>query len=217
MFKKVSPKDLVEALKWRYATKVFDSTKKISSSDWKTLEEALILSPSSYGLQPWKFFVITDPATRQKLLPLSWNQKQVTECSHFVVFLGRTEMALADVEKLILVMSQVQKRDKAALDMYRGAIMGDLVNGPRKANITEWVSRQVYIALGNFMTSAAMLGIDTCPMEGLDPIKYDEVLGLKGTGYVTKVACAAGYRLASDKYASLPKVRYSPEELIQKI
>jgi nitroreductase len=217
MPKKTNPQDLIEALRWRYATKAFDPAKKIPAAEWKALEEALILSPSSYGLQPWRFLVITDAATRQKLLPLSWNQKQVTDCSHFVVFSGRTDVAAKDVDKLIQTIGRIQKRDAASLDAYRGMMMGDLVNGPRHALITEWVSRQVYIALGNFMTSAAMLGIDTCPMEGIDPVKYDEALGLKETEYATKVACAAGYRSTSDKYASLPKFRYSQAELIQRI
>lgn len=217
MPRKISPEDLIEALTWRYATKAFDPARKIPAAEWKALEDALILSPSSYGLQPWKFLVITDAATRQKLLPLSWNQKQVTDCSHFVVFTGRTDVATQDVEKLIQTISRVQKRDASSLGMYRDMMMGDLVNGPRHAVITEWISRQVYIALGNFMTSSAVLGIDTCPMEGLDPVKYDEALGLKGSGYATKVACAAGYRSALDNYASLTKFRYSRTELIETI
>ena len=214
---KLLPQDLIDALAWRYATKVFDPRKQIPDTEWRALEDALILSPSSYGLQPWKFLVITDAAMRQKLLTVSWNQKQVTDCSHFVVFAGRTDVVAADIDKLIQTISRVQKRDAASLEMYRGMMLGDLVNGARHAVITEWVSRQVYITLGNLLNSAAMLGIDTCPMEGIDPVKYDEVLGLKGTGYTTKVACAAGYRSAVDKYALLPKFRYTREEVIQAI
>lgn len=215
--KTIKPEELIEIQKWRYATKIFDAAKKISAVEWKALEEALILSPSSYGLQPWKFLVVTDPAVRAKLMGCSWNQKQVTDASHFVVFLGRADITAADVDVLIKRTADVQKRDGQSLDGYRGMIIGDLVNGPRHAIITEWVSRQVYIALGNFMTSAALLGIDTCPMEGLDPLKYDEILGIKGTGYTTRVACAAGYRSAADKYSQLPKVRYPKESLVQTI
>ena len=214
---RVSREALVEVQKWRYATKVFDPAKKIPAAEWSALEESLILSPSSYGLQPWKFLVISDPAIRQKLRAHSWNQAQVTEASHFVVFAGRTDITAADVDALIRATAQTQHRETASLDTYRGMILGDLVNGPRHAMITEWVSRQVYIALGNFMTSAAMLGIDTCPMEGLDPAQYDVVLGLNALGYATKVACAAGYRSASDKYALLPKVRYDKAALIHTV
>ena len=213
----VSPQELVEVQKWRYATKVFDATKKIPAAEWTALEDSLILSPSSYGLQPWKFFIISDPAVRQKLLPVSWGQKQVTDASHYVVFAGRTDMTAADIDRFVRATAETQKRDIAQFDTYRGMMLGDLVNGPRHAVIGEWVSRQVYIALGNFMTSAALLGVDTCPMEGLDPVKYDEVLGLKGSGYTTKVACAAGYRSEVDKYATLPKVRYAKKDLIQTV
>lgn len=217
MSNQIHPRDVITALTWRYATKAFDPARKIPAAAWRALEAALILSPSSYGLQPWRFLVITDAATRQRLLPLSWNQQQVTACSHFVVFAGRTEVAADDVEKLIRTLGRVQRRDAASLATYRDMMLGDLVHGPRRAVITEWVSRQVYIALGTFMTAAAVLGIDTCPMEGLDPVRYDEALGLAGTGYATKVACAAGYRSASDASASLPKCRYPRAELIQRI
>ncbi len=215
--KKLNGNDLLDSLKWRYATKVFDPSKKISAEDWKALEEALILSPSSYGLQPWKFLVITDSATRQKLLPLSWNQKQVTDCSHFVVFLGRTDITQQDVDQLIDHTSRVRGIPKESLAFYRDMMMGDLVKGPRHAWIRDWAARQTYIALGNFMTSAAMLGVDTCPMEGLDPVKYDEVLKLKDSGYATLVACAAGYRSSEDKYATMPKIRYEAPVVVQKI
>ena len=217
MTQKVSAQALIEALTWRYATKAFDPAKQIPAADWQALEQALILSPSSYGLQPWKFLVITDPAMRQQLLPHAWNQKQVTDSSRFVVFAGRTDITPADVDKLIDATARVQQREKATLEMYRGMMLGDLVNGPRHGMIGEWISRQVYIALGGFMTAAALLGIDTCPMEGLDPAKFDEVLGLTGRGYATKVACAAGYRSASDKHAAAPKVRYAPAEVIQQV
>lgn len=215
MTRPVSPQELVEAQKWRYAVKVFDPAKKIPADSWRALEESLVLTPSSYGLQPWKFLVISDPAVRQKLHPLSWKQSQVTDASHYVVFLGRTDITAEDVSRWVARMAEVQKREVASLDAYKGMMLGDLVNGPRHQVIHEWVSRQVYIALGNFMTSAALLGIDTCPMEGIDPAGYDKVLGLEGSGYSTRVACAAGYRSASDKYASTPKVRYAKDELIR--
>jgi nitroreductase len=215
--KTLSPNELVEAQKWRYAVKVFDAAKKIPAAEWKALEDSLVLTPSSYGLQPWKFLDIQDIETRKKLRAHSWNQSQVTDASHYVVFLGREDITPADLDKFVECMAQAQKKDAASFDAYRKMMMQDLVDGPRHAWIREWVSRQVYIALGNFMTSAAVIGVDTCPMEGLDPDKYDEVLGLKGSGYSTRVACAAGYRSASDKYASTPKARYPKNELIKRI
>ena len=208
---------LLEALNWRYATKVFDTTRKISADVWQTLERALVLTPTSYGLQPYRFLVISDPARRAELLPHSWNQKQVVDASHFVVFTTRTKITGADVNKLIARISDIRKIPAESLNFYRDLMLGDIVNGPRGKIAHEWAARQTYIALGNLMTCAAVLGVDACPMEGLSPAEYDRVLGLNGSDYATVVACALGYRAANDKYASLPKVRYETKELIQTI
>lgn len=207
---------LLEALRWRYAVKVFDASAKIPADTWSALEETLVLTPSSYGLQPWKFVVITNPALKEKLVGHSWGQKQVRDCSHLVVFLVKRGVNASDVDRWIGRMAEVQKTSKESLNGYRDFMMGDFVNGPRKAIVDEWATRQVYIALGNFMTAAAMLGVDTCPMEGIEPGKYDEALDLESSGYATVVACAAGYRSAQDKYASSPKVRYAAADLIDR-
>ncbi len=210
-------RQLLNALQWRYATKVFDAAKKIPADVWQTLERALVLTPTSYGLQPYHFLVINDPAKRAELLPHSWNQKQVVDASHFVVFTARTKVTDADVTKLIQRTSNIRKIPAESLNFYRDLMLGDVVNGPRGKIAHEWAARQAYIALGNLMTCAAMLGVDACPMEGLNPVEYDRVLGLNGSGYATVVACALGYRAANDKYASLPKVRYETNELVQQI
>jgi nitroreductase len=208
---------LLAALNWRYATKVFDATKKIPADVWQTLEQALVLTPSSYGLQPYKFLVVTDPAKRAALVPHSWGQKQVVDCSHFVVLTARTTMTEADVDKLIQRTVTVRKLPANALDAYRGMMLGDVVNGPRGKIAHEWATRQTYIALGNLMTCAAVLGVDACPMEGLVPAEYDKILNLDGSGYATVVACALGYRAAGDKYAALAKIRYETSELVQRV
>jgi len=208
---------LLEALNWRYATKVFDAAKKIPADIWQTLERALVLTPTSYGLQPYNFLVINNPVKRAELLPHSWNQRQVVDASHFVVFTARTKMTETDVDKLIRRTLDVRKLPATALDAYRGMILGDVVNGPRGKTAHEWATRQTYIALGNLMTCAAVLGVDTCPMEGLVPTEYDKVLNLNGSGYATVVACALGYRSTGDKYANLAKVRFETKELVQQI
>lgn len=211
----ISSEDLLEAQKWRYATKLFDSNKEIPAKLWNTLEEALILSPSSYGLQPWKFIVITDRALREKLVPHSWNQRQVADASHLVVFAVKKKIDALDIDAWVRRLAEVRGVSIDSLEFYRGMMLKDVVEGPRSQFAQEWAIRQVYIALGNFMTSAALLGIDTCPMEGILPEKYDEVLGLSGGPWATAVACPAGYRSISDKYAALPKVRFSREKLIE--
>ena len=208
---------LLTALHWRYATKVFDPAKKIPPDVWQTLEQALVLSPSSYGLQPYRFLVIQDPAKRAALLPHSWGQRQVVDASHFVVFAARTRMTEADVDKLIARTTDVRKIPAESLNFYRDMMLGDLVKGPRSRIAHEWATRQAYIALGNLMTCAAVLGVDACPMEGFVPSEYDRLLGLENSGYASVVCCALGYRAANDKYASLPKVRFELQELVQPV
>jgi nitroreductase len=212
----ISTDTLLAQLNWRYATKAFDPTKKISDRDWATLEQALILTPTSYGFQPYRFVIVADQATRESLVPISWGQRQVADASHFVVFAAKESVNEADVDHYLARIAEVRGTGVDALAQLKGMLVGDIVKGPRSAWQHEWATRQAYIALGNFMTAAALLGIDTCPMEGIDPVKYDQVLGLNH-GYKTVVACAAGYRAATDKYASLPKVRYSAEELMIRI
>jgi len=216
-FSNMTNEQLLTALNWRYATKVFDAARKIPADVWRTLEQSLVLTPTSYGLQPYKFLVVQDPGKRAELLPHSWGQKQVLDCSQFVVFIARTEMTEADVDRLIQRTVAVRQLPANALDAYRGMMVGDIVNGPRGKRAHEWAARQAYIALGNLMTCAAMLDVDTCPMEGLNPVEYDRILNLAGTGYATVVACALGYRAAADKYASLAKVRYAAKDLVQTV
>ena len=205
---------LLQQLRWRYATKKFDATRKIPDTDWKALEHALILTPSSFGLQPWKFIVIKDPDVREALVPFSWGQRQVAEASHFVVFAIKTNLTKDDVDAYIARIAEVRSVSVESLAPFRELMMGKIFEGPLRAQLDEWTKRQAYIALGNFMTCAALLGIDTCPMEGIEPGKYDEILKLPERGLATAVACPAGYRAADDKYAAMPKVRFKAEELI---
>ena len=213
----LNPHELLQALEWRYATKVFDPAKKIPADTWQTLERALVLTPTSYGLQPYKFLVINNPAKRAELVPHSWGQKQVVDASHFVVFTAKIKMTETDVNKLIQRTVEIRKLPADALNAYRGMMLGDVVNGPRGKIAHEWATRQTYIALGNLMTCAAVLGVDACPMEGLVPAEYDKVLNLNGSGYATVVACALGYRSDDDKYAKLAKVRYDTKEIVRHI
>jgi nitroreductase len=210
----VPPATVVSALNWRYATKKFDAEKKIPADIWSALEQALVLAPSSFGLQPWKFIVVQDPALRQKLAAASWGQTQPVDCSHYVVFAHRTDFSAADVDRYINRIAQVRGGTAEALKGYRDAMVGATDQARAAGYLDVWVSRQVYIALGQFMAAAALVGVDTCPMEGLEPAKYDEILGLKAHGFTTLCACAAGYRAAGDKYATASKVRFHAHEVI---
>ena len=215
--KTIDPKILIEQLKWRYATKVFDPSKKIPADVWSALEESLVLTPSSFGLQPWKFYVVTDPAVKEKLTGASWGQKQPRDCSHHVVFAIKKNTDAADVDRFLKRTVEIQGGSVDALAGYRKVIVNFLSQPAEKFDVNAWAALQVYIALGNFMTSAALLGVDTCPMEGIAPAQYDQILGIDGKGYHTFVACAAGYRAESDKYASIPKVRFKLEDVIERI
>jgi len=212
---RLSPEELIESLRWRYAVKAFDPQRRIAPELWNTLEQALVLTPSSYGLQPWKFLVIGDPQLRAELRPVSWNQSQITDCSHLVVLLRRRTISAADADQLIATTAECRGLDVAALDGYRQMIQRDLVEGPRSHTIGSWASNQVYIALGNLMTCAALLGVDTCPIEGFSPPDYDRILELETTPFQSSVVCACGYRSTGDRYAALAKVRYDATELIE--
>ncbi len=211
----VTAEQILHAHQWRYAVKKFDAARKIPAATWSALEQSLILSPSSFGLQPWKFIVITSAQLRQALLPQSWGQTQVTDCSHFVVFAARSSMGPDETSALIRRTSEVRGVPEANLAGYAQIINGFLANNETQGQTSAWTTRQAYIALANLMTSAALLEVDTCPMEGINPGAYDEILGLTNTGWKTVVACAVGYRSADDKYASAPKVRYTPETLVE--
>ncbi len=204
-----------QALDWRYAVKKFDAQKKITAQDWKTLENSLVLSPSSYGLQPWKFLVVQNPSLRQQLRDVSWGQTQVTDCSHYVVFTYKHKMDEAHIQKYIERIAKVRNVPSTALEGFKNVMIGDVVNGPRAQVIDSWAQRQTYIAMGFLMETAALLKVDACPMEGLDPKAYDKILQLEGSGWGTVVAVALGYRHSEDALQNAKKVRFETSEIIQ--
>ena len=215
--KPVENDTVLKQLNWRYATKKFDPARKISEADWKTLEQTLVLAPSSFGLQPWKFIVVNDVATREKLVAASWNQRQMAEASHLVVFAIRKDIDTKHVDRYIDRVVEVRGVPREALEQYRQIMHSYVKRHGDGFDVNEWSARQLYIALGSFMTVAAMLGIDTCPMEGIDPKQYDKILGLESQGLATLCACPAGYRAADCKYANMPKVRFKAEDVIARI
>ncbi|WP_367872205.1 NAD(P)H-dependent oxidoreductase [Luteolibacter sp. Populi] len=210
----ITTASLLERLNWRYATKQFDPERKISPEDWSALEEALVLSPSSGGLQPGKFIVVTDPAIREKLVPASYGQAQVKDASHLVVFTAKTNFGEADVDAHLERIAEVRGVPLESLAQFRGMLLGGIVNAMDAPARQAWAARQAYIALGNLLTSAALLGIDACPMEGFAPDQYDSILGLKDKGLTSVVICPIGYRAETDAYAGLAKVRFAKEDSV---
>lgn len=210
----LSSSQLVAALEWRYAVKKFDAARRLDAALWADLEKSLVLTPSSLGLQPWKFIVVSDPQLRGALVGASYGQKQPAECSHLVVFAVRRGLGDPDVDRYIRRAAEIRRTPEEGLAKFRAMIAGFIGRARDQGRLDQWQEHQVYIALGQFMAAAAVLGVDTCPMEGIEPAKYDSMLGLEGSGYATVVACAAGYRATDDPYATVPKVRFAADDVI---
>lgn len=206
---------VIDALHWRYAVKKFNAERKISHEDWNVLKESLRMTPSSYGLQPWKFILVETPDIRQKLRAVSWNQSQVTDCSHFVVMAYKEKL---DREYIRTNMEQIAKVRSVSVESLQGfekAITSDLIEGPRAQTIAAWAQRQVYIAMGFLLETAALIGVDSTPMEGLDANAYDEILKLTNSGWKTVAAVALGYRHDEDPFIKLTKVRFDEGEIFE--
>jgi|SRR5271168_3516004 len=208
---------VLNQLQWRYATKAFDTNRQIPDDLWQTLEHVLVLTPSSFGLQPWKFFVVTNRKLREQLLPASWGQRQVVDAPRLVVFAIKKDLAPKDVDRHLARIVEVRHIKADAQNEFRQMMMGFVSRAKDGFDINAWSARQAYIALGNFMTASALLGVDTCPMEGFEPDKYDAILDLKQRGYSSVVVCAAGFRAVGDQSASFPKVRFEKNEVLTEI
>lgn len=210
----ITPERLLEQLNWRYAAKQFDPARKIPANVWSALEKALVLTPSSGGLQPWKFVVVTDLEVRKQLHPDPRNHGQVLNASHLVAFAARVTMTEADIYRNIDRVIEVRGVSRESLNAQAERQIARLVKGPSAANVKEVTAQQLHIALGNFLTSAALLGVDTCSLGGIDGPRYDEILGLDKLGYKSYVAAVAGYRSPEDKNARQAKVRFPDADVI---
>jgi len=188
-------KTFEEAMEFRHACKVFDDTKKISDHDMNYILEAGRKSPSSFGMEPWKFLVITNDELRAKLKPVIWDQIQVTSCSHLVIVLAAIDAVKPEfgiVERKFKRRAMPQEK----LDFYLGLYANHLKDTlSSDENVYSWTARQTYIAGGNMMTAAGIKGIDSCPIEGFEKEKVEEILGLDTTKYQLSVVIPFGYRL----------------------
>jgi nitroreductase len=215
--KPIDRSQLIDQLNWRYATKQYDRTRRIVAADWATLEDALVLSPSSLGLQPWVFVVVEDPAVRAQLMLASYGQPQIVDASHLVVFATKANLNDADVDAHVRRTAEVRGIPVESLAGLRAMASRSIVQGMSETERRSWAVNQTYLALGNLITSAALLGIDATPMEGIEKSRYDDLLGLKRRGLTTSVVAALGYRASGDKYATTPKVRFAREQVVQHV
>lgn len=207
---------LIENLKWRYATKKFDSGKKVSADDLEKIKEAIQLSASSYGLQLYKVLIIEDAALREKLQPASWGQSQIVDASQLIVFCNYSTVEDEHIDEYVDLKSSTQGIDAEQLKGY-----GDFIKSKMKdlsgTEVNNWTGRQTYIALGNLLAVCGELKIDACPMEGFDPEKYNEILGLKEKGLNAAVVATIGYRSDEDQTQHGKKVRKSIDNLFETI
>jgi nitroreductase len=212
---KISNQTVLEQLNWRYAVKKFDASRKISDEDWNTLENSLILAPSSYGLQPYKFIVVTDENLKAELTPAAYGQTQIADCSHLVVVAYKKVLTDGDIEHFVDRIVELRGTPREQLAEYEATMKGAAKKNVDDGTIETWNSRQSYLALGFLLETAALLGFDACPMEGFHPAEFDRILGL--TDYSSVVLCAVGYRDAANDYmANQAKVRFPIEELIDR-
>lgn len=202
----------LENQNWRYATKKFDATKIITTEDLDTLKEAIRLSSSSYGLQPYKVILVENPELRAKIQPSAWGQSQIVEASHVIVFANEINFGTTEIDNYIKNTSETRAIPAQSLQGYADFM---------KANITalseetrnNWTAKQTYLALGNLLNAAAELRIDVTPMEGFVPAEVNEILGLEALGLNATLIATIGYRHEDDATQYYKKVRKSNEDL----
>ncbi|MEM1321329.1 MAG: NAD(P)H-dependent oxidoreductase, partial [Bacteroidota bacterium] len=201
---------------WRYATKKFDSDKKIAAEDLNLIKRSIQLSVSSYGLQLYKVFIIEDKNIRDQLKTASWNQSQITDASHLVVFCNYSKVASQAIDDYIHLTATTRGIDTETLANY-GDFMKKKIAEKTAEETLNWTKNQTYIALANLLSACAALKIDACPMEGFEPEQYNEILGLNERGLNASVIATIGYRSAEDETQHWLKVRKSFENLFEEI
>ena len=207
---------IIDDLNWRYATKKFNPEMKISSEDFDTICESLRLVPSSYGLQPVKYIVVNDKSMREKLLPLAYNQPQITDASHLIVICSYRNISPKIVAEHLTLMSEVRSIPLEDLSKF-GENMNASFAKLSAEELCEWTAKQAYISLGHIMHTCANLRIDATPMEGFNKKSFDEALDLTSKNLQSVLLLAVGYRSSEDNLARLAKVRKSTEDLFETI
>ena len=207
---------IIDDLNWRYATKKFNPEMKISSEDFDTICESLRLVPSSYGLQPVKYIVVNDKSMREKLLPLAYNQPQITDASHLIVICSYRNISPNMVGEHLSLMSETRNIPLEDLSKF-GENMNASFAKLSAEELCEWTAKQAYISLGHIMHTCANLRIDATPMEGFNKTSFDEVLNLASKNLQSVLLLAVGYRSPEDNLARMAKVRKSTEVLFETI
>lgn len=202
----------IESLNWRYAVKKYDSERRVSDVDLQTIKEAVRLSVSSMGLQPYKVFIVESQDVRKKLKPAAYNQNGITKASHVFVFASEINVGDKHIDKYIDNIVKTREVTKESVAPF-AEMMHSFLADRDDANKKFWAAKQAYLAMSSLITAAAVLKVDATPMEGFDKEKFDEILGLEAQGLTTAVVATIGYRHKEDTFQHLKKVRKSENEL----
>lgn len=205
---------LLPSLRWRYATKKFDPTKKLTNAQLDELLEVLRLSASSFGLQAYKFLVIENPDLRAKIREHAWNQSQITDASHLIALCSFRTLPAEHIDAFAADIAMTRGIPMEKVQPYR-EMMAGFAKAKTPAEVQEWLKRQTYIALGFLLTAAAEMKIDTCPIEGFDGAQVDKILNTEKDNLTVVTFCPVGFRASDDAYASLAKVRFAKEKMIE--
>ena len=198
--------DIIEKLNWRYATKKFDESKKLTNEKIDILKQAFNLTATSYGLQTMKLVIVSDDDNKDKLVNLCFGQEQVKNASHVLAICIQTSVNEKDVDDYFNNIIEIRKTPEIILSKYRKELK-EFISSKTKLELESWCVNQAYIALDNLMTVCAVEGIDSCPMEGFLPDKVDELLGLEKQNLKSVLLLPVGFRAEDDMFADLKKVR----------
>ena len=204
---------LIDNLRWRYATKKMNG-EAVTEEKLQAILDAIQLAPSSYGLQPYTVFVISDPEVKAKLQPASYGQTQIVDGSHIIVFASWTDVSAQQVDDYIANIAAKRNMPVEALNGFKDYINGSIANLSQEQKAA-WNAKQSYIALGIGLAAAAEQQVDATPMEGFVPAQYNEILGLTEQGLNASVVMALGYRAETDALATMPKVRRDKDLLFK--
>lgn len=208
--------NLIESLEWRYACKKMNG-QPVPEEKINTILEAIRLAPTSMGLQPFTVLVVTDPEMKKKIQPAAYNQSQITDCSHLLVFATWSAITEEKLEEYIAYTAEVRQAPLESMKGLRDMLTGALMNNSGEQN-SQWAARQAYIAFGVGLTAAAMEAVDATPMEGFNPAGVDEILGLSEKGLKSVCLMAIGFRdTENDWLVNMTKVRRQPEKFYQHI
>ncbi|MGS2764866.1 NAD(P)H-dependent oxidoreductase [Sinomicrobium sp. M5D2P9] len=206
----------IDQLRWRYATKKFDAARKLGNDQVEILKEAFNLTALSFGLQPVKLVIVGDPDKREELLPHAFDQKQVTDASHLLIFCIETVIDEEFIRSYFDKVKAVRNTSEEVLKPYRDFLIADF-NKKTSEEIESWAKNQAYLAMGNLLTVCAMEKIDACPMEGFLPGEFDKVLGLGHEGLRSVLIMPVGYRAEDDIFSTMEKVRKEISESVIEI